>query len=299
MRKRAHFMFFAASQLLAATGFASYAGAETVFSAVGQNGTDIQGALDAFRASLGPIAAGPSTGAGPDNRREVNWDAVPDAFSSGNVFPGNFFNQDSSNPAGRVRGLQLSTPGTFEVSADADSDNDGNPGPVAPLFGNRHPDNPADFAAFSPERIFGINGSNVMDVTFSVPGSPGTTGLSRGFGAVFTDVEEEGTTKLEFYDALDNLLTTQEVPFFPLNGAGDTFKSFSFVGVAFDDPSVARVHITVGSMDLSLVSFGPGNDVAAMDDFVYGEPVPVPEPTTAALALLGVAALGLAKARRA
>ena len=128
-------------------GFASpatRAPAQDVFSAVGQNAIDIQTDLDAFRADLGPaIAPGPSTGAGPNNRREVNWDGVPDAFSSGgaNAFPGDFFNLATGNAAGRIRGIQFTTSGTFEVSADSDSDGDGNPGPVSPLFGNRHPGN--------------------------------------------------------------------------------------------------------------------------------------------------------------
>ncbi len=286
---------------LGLASLATRAPAQDVFSAVGQNAVDIQTDLDAFRAELGPaIAPGPSTGAGPNNRREVNWDGVPDAFSSGgaNAFPGDFFNLATGNAAGRIRGIQLATSGTFEVSADSDSDGDGNPGPTAPLFANRHPDNDEDFAAFSAERIFGLNGANQLDVTFSLPGSPDVAALVRGFGAVFTDVEEDGTTTLEFFDADDALLATQSVPAFPLDGAADTFKSFSFLGLSFDDPVVSRVRITNGSMDLSLISFGDGNDAVAMDDFIYGEPVAVPEPGTIGLLLVGGALLAFARQRR-
>jgi len=286
---------------LALASAAAVARAQDVFSAVGRNAADVQASLDAFRVDLGPaIAPGPSPGAGPNNRREVNWDGVPDAFSSGgaNAFPGDFFNQADGSAAGRIRGIQFTTSGTFEVSADSDSDGDGNPGPVATLFANRHPDNDEDFAAFSAERIFGLNGANQLDVTFSLPGSPDVPALVRGFGAVFTDVEELGTTKLEFFDIDNNPLATENVPAFPLDGAGDTFKSFSFLGVSFDNPVVSRVRITNGSLDLSLVSVGVGNDAVAMDDFIYGEPVAVPEPGTIGLFVVSGSLLAFARVRR-
>lgn len=279
---------------------ASSAAAQVVFSSAGQNADDIQATVDAFRASLGALNAGPSTGSGPDGRREVNWDGVPDAFASGgaNAFPGDFFNLATGNPAGRVRGIEFATSGTFEVSADSDSDGDGNPGPVATLFGNRHDQNPRQFAAFSAERIFGLNGTNQLDVTFSVPGTPDAAALVRGFGVAFTDVEVADVTKLEFFDANDILLSAQSAPAFPLNGAPDTQKSFSFVGVTFDDPLVAKVRVTSGSLDLSWATFGPGDDLVAMDDFIYGEPVGVPEPATAVLLFVGVGVVLFTNARR-
>jgi len=278
----------------------SPAAAQVVFTASGQNAGDIQATVDAFRANLGDLNAGPSAGTGPNGRREVNWDAVPDAFSSGgaNVFPGDFFNLAAGNPAGRVRGIEFATAGTFEVSADSDSDGDGNPGPAPTLFGNRHDQNPQQFAAFSAERIFGLNGTNQLDVTFSVPGTPDVEALVRGFGVVFTDVEVADVTKLEFFDANDVLLSTQSAPAFPLGGAPDTVKSFSFVGVTFDDPLVAKVRVTSGSLDLSWATFGPGDDLVAMDDFIYGEPVAVPEPATAVLLFVGVGVVLFTAVRR-
>jgi hypothetical protein len=272
----------------------------TVRSAVGATAGDIQATVDQFRTDLGvnnglgPCAGACVPGVG---RREINWDAVPDSFSSGgtNPFPGNFFNLASGNPAGRVRGAQFTTAGGFEVSADSDSDNDGNPGPVATLFGNHSPDNADDFAAFSPERIFGLNGTNQMDVTFSIPGSPGSSATVRGFGVVFTDVEQAGAAVLQFFDRNDQLLHTEAAPPFVFPG-GDSGKSFSFVGVSFDDPVIARVHILNGGFDLGLNVIDPTfNDAVAMDDFIYGEPVPVPP----ALLLLGSGLIGLAARRRA
>ena len=265
---------------------ASQANGQLVRSSTGAGAADIQGTVDQFRADLGVNnGVGPCVGpcAPGTGRREVNWDAVPDSLASPVALPNNFFNLAAGNPAGRVRGIQFSTGGTqLEVSADADSDGDGNPGPTATLFGNRHPDNPADFAAFSAERIFGILGSNQMDVTFSLPGDPGTPAPVRGFGAVFTDVELAGSTKLEFFDASNNLLHTENVPAFPFTGA-DSGKSFSFLGVSFPSPVVSRVHITNGGFDVALVQSGP-DDAVAMDDFIFGEPVP--EPGTIAMGML-------------
>ena len=266
----------------------------TVYSQSGVDAAAIQTTVDAFRADLGtnnglgPCVGGCAPGVG---RREINWDAVTDAFSSGgaNPFPGNFFNLAAGSPAGRVRGAQFSSSGTFEVSADADSNGDGNSGPTAILFGNHTPDNAVDFAAFSAERIFGLIGTNEMDVTFSVPGSPLTRGLVRGFGAVFTDVELAGAVRLDFFDANDSLLHSEAAPAFSFAGP-DSFKSFSFVGVSFASAQVSRVHIVNGGFDLNLQQFGL-SDAAAMDDFIYGEPAPVPLP--AAAWLFGAALFGL------
>ncbi len=271
-------------------GWAATEASAAVFSAVGANAAAIQAAVDAFRADLGAnngVGPGATPGVG---RREVNWDAVPDSFSSGgaNAFPGNFFNLSSGNPAGRVRGIEFSTTGQFEVSADADSDNDSNPGPTEILFGNRNLGNVDDFAAFSSERIFGLVGTNEMDVRFSKVGDPTTSATVRGFGAVFTDVEDAGSTRLDFYDRNNNLIDSQAVPAFAFTG-GDSGKSFSFLGVSFPNADVHRVHIVNGGFDLKLQQFG-ADDAVAMDDFIYGEPVP--EPAAVHLALLAAVGLG-------
>ncbi|MEX2188663.1 MAG: PEP-CTERM sorting domain-containing protein [Pirellulales bacterium] len=273
----------------------------TVFSGTGATVSDIQSVVDAFRADLGanngvgPCGGGCLPGVG---RREINWDAVLDAFASGgaNPFPGNFFNLATGSAAGRIRGAEFSTTGSFEVSADSDSNGDGNPGPVATLFGNHHSDNSDDFAAFSAERIFGLVGANQLDVRFSEPGSPGVSAFTRGFGVVFTDVESAVSTKLEYFDAQDNLLHSSFAPAFP-NAGDETFKSFSFLGVTFDSPSVARVRVTSGGRDLDLGAFGEA-DAVPMDDFIYGEPTSVPEPGTMALAAIGLGGMLLWRRRR-
>ena len=278
------------------------ASATTVFSSVGADAAAVQGTVDAFRAALGTnnglgacASADCLAGLG---RREINWDAVPDSASSPNAFSGSFFNQATGAAAGRIRGARFTTSGSFAVSADSDSDNDGNPGPLATEFGNLDPRSAEQFAAFSAQRIFGLLGTNTMDVSFDVAGSPGTAATVRGFGVVFTDVELPNLTKLEFFDAQDQLLRTEFAQAFPFPPGGDSFGSFSFLGVVFDAPLVARVNITSGDFDVAFlpVPGGAASDIVAMDDFIYGEPTVVPLPPAALL--LGSSLLGFALTRR-
>ena len=276
--------------------------ATTVFSGIGADAAAVQSTVDAFRTALGAnnglgacATADCLAGLG---RREINWDAVPDSASTPNAFSGSFFNQATGAAPGRIRGARFTTTGSFVVSADSDSDGDGNPGPLATEFGNLNPQSAAQFAAFSAQRIFGLLGTNTMDVLFDVAGSPGTAATVRGFGVVFTDVEIADSTTLEFFDAQGNSLRTDSALAFPFPPGGDTFGSFSFLGVVFDAPLVARVRITTGGYDAAFVRLASGlDDAVAMDDFIYGEPTVVPLPPAALL--LGSSLLGLALARRA
>jgi hypothetical protein len=235
--------------LILAAGSAS--AAPVPFSAAGANAAAIQPTVDAFRTALGtlnPNVAG-STGSG---RREINWDGVPDALAAPNNLPANFFNVNSP------RGVVFSTPGTgFQVSANAASGT-----PVE--FGNIDPNYPTFFAPFSAQRLFTALGSNITDVDFFVPGST-TAALTRGFGAVFSDVDLANTTSLTFFDAAHNSLGT----FFAPAVAGN--ETFSFLGVDFGANVVASVRITSGNQVLA--AGNTATDLVVMDDFIYGEPV--------------------------
>lgn len=258
---------------------ASLWAAPVVFSAAGGTPAGIQGTVDAFRASLGGLNPN-VVGSFTSGRREINWDGVPDAFSSPNNLPANFFNSNSP------RGVVFSTPGTgFQVSANAASG-------VPVEFGNIDPGYPNQFATFSPQRLFTSIGSNIVDINFFVSGAA-TSALTNGFGAVFTDVDLANTTAIEFFDASLQSLGS----FFAPNFAGDA--TLSFLGVRFTEGRVvSRVRITSGNQTLA-----PGQtsgDLVVMDDFIYGEPtaVTVPEPATAALlAVALLAAVGIRSRR--
>ena len=229
--------------------------AAVVRSAAGPDAAALQGAVEAFRADLGGANNGVG-GAFPDGRREINWDGVPDARSAPNALPADFFNTTSP------RGAVFATPGAgFQVSA-----NDG----VAPVrFATIDPSYAAAFTTFSPQRLFTAVGSTVTEVRFFVPGTqtPATVG---GFGAVFTDVDRHGSTRIEYFNATGKRLGAARVPASPDGG-------LSFLGVSFpgerDEDRVAWVRITAGSHPLAPgATDGKGRDLVALDDFLYGEP---------------------------
>src|SRR5437867_2071278 len=190
--------------------------APVVFEASGASPSDILVTVNAFRTFLGANNGVP--GSFSDGRREINWDGVPDAFAAPNNLPANFFNFNSP------RGVVFFTPGTgFQVSADSD-----NPTTTRVRFGNLHPVLPQLFSTFSPQRLFTALGSNIVEILFFVPGSPSGATVD-GFGAVFTDVNSDESTKIEYFDVNGNPLFSRNVLPGPTNRG-----SLSFLGVGFD-----------------------------------------------------------------
>ena len=78
-----------------------------------------------------------------------------------------------------------------------------------------------------------------------------------------------GSTRIQYFGVDGKPLFSGSVPASP--GAG----SLSFFGVVFDEALVGRVRITTGNK-----APGPDDgrkvDVVMMDDFIYGEPQPLP-----------------------
>jgi hypothetical protein len=215
---------------------------------------DIQAKVDQFRGLLGPDNGGAPKG-DPDGRREINWDAVPDELAAPNALPADFFNGKQDPTA---RGALLQTPGDH-VAVSADSENSNG---AAVRFGDINPSYSDEFTAFSEERLFSPIGSNLVDLSFFSPGTD-SAGVTRGFGAVYTDIDKAENTAFEYFDADGNSLGQFPAP---VSKGG-----LSFLGVVFPEPAVARVRIEYGNGKL-----GPDEsadyDVAVMDDFIYGEP---------------------------
>lgn len=250
--------------------------AQLVESGVGLSAASITPARDAFRLDLGGGTTAGANGSFGGLRREINWDGVPDTASAPNNLPADFFNVTSP------RGAVFSTAGTgFQVSANLG---------VAPIeFDNLNPAYSSMFAPFSAQRLFTALGSNVLDVSFFVPGTT-TPALTRGFGSVFSDVDVANASSIQFFDAANLSLGTFPVPAIEGN------ETFSFLGVSFTTPIISRVRITSGNQALGPNSTG---DVVVMDDFLYAEPVSAKVPETAGTVFLfGLALAGMVVLRR-
>ncbi len=263
--------------MLACQAMSEAQAATTTYSSAGSDPAAIQTAVDDFRNALGTL--NPFTPVqNADGRRQINWDAAPAAISAPNPFPGDFFNFNA-NP--RARGIEFTTPGTgFQLSGDVD---DGTP----IRFENINPTYVDEFQTFSAERLFTPLNSTVVEAKFFSPVDQTTPALTDGFGAVFTDVDTQGSTTIEYLDINGDTLLTETLP------VAD--KGLSFVGVKFDDNVLASVVITSGDFAVGPNDGEMGYDIVVMDDFIFGEPIGVPEPTTACLAL---GALGFMVVRR-
>jgi hypothetical protein len=234
-----------------------------VFEASGATAADIQATVTAFRAHLGHNNGIGGTFIG--GRREINWDGVPDQFAAPNLMPANFFNSNSP------RGVVFFTPGSgFQVSA-----NSINPTNTPVRFGNIRANFPNIFSTFSPQRLFTALDSNITEGLFFIPGTTQSAKV-RGFGVVFTDVNSDSSTTIEYFDVNGNLLLSRDV----LPGP-NVRGSLSFLGVAFDSPEVFLVRIISGNIILKTPAAVTGidsattdlaQDVVVMDDFIYGEP---------------------------
>ena len=230
--------------------------APMIFEAAGADPADIQTVVDDFRHFLG--ADNGVGGSFSGGHREISWDGVPDRFAAPNNLPANFFNANSP------RGVVFFTPGSgFQVSAK-----DG----VAPIeFDNLHPGASHKFATFSPPRLFTALGSTVTEILFFIPGTA-QAATTQGFGSVFTDVDRDDSTKIEYFDVNGSLLFSGFAP----RAKGN--QTLSFLGVAFDaGEQVFLVRITTGDVELEGSNHG-GHDLVVMDDFIYGEPQPLTTP---------------------
>jgi hypothetical protein len=247
----------AAALLALGAGAQTASAAPVVRQAAGATAGDIQAAVDQFGNDLGTLnGAGPPVAGG---RRQIVWDGVPAERQSPAFMPENQF---------RNVGALFSTPtlgAAFQVSGAMND------------LANLNAGYATDFEAFSAPRVFAPIGSTITDTTFVVPGST-TAALTNGFGVVFSDVDLAGSASLELFDASGAGLGSFAVP-----PAGNSNATFSFLGVSFNaGERIARARITSGAAPLlataspnDITQAGPA-DLVVMDNFIFGEPQPVP-----------------------
>ena len=234
----------------------SGASAPIVFQAAGPTVASIQSMVDAFRAALGGVNNGNVAGPLGTGRREINWDGGGSTATAlvPTPFDGFLVN----------RGARFTTPGTGFVQAPVAG--------MATTFNN--PSYANIFQAFSPVRLFSAIDSNRTDAHFFIPGGGELPATTHGFGAIFSDVDSQTSsrdpksTALTFYDTDGRVVHAVVAPSSPGSA------SLTFVGVLFDDARIAAVRLRSGHVAPNS-NVNSRRDVVMMDDFIYGEPQPV------------------------
>lgn len=187
-------------------------------------------------------------------RREINWDGLPDSFV-GKALPLDFLNPTGADAqAGLQRGLVYASSGEFRISNSN--------------FSDVNPASSSEFASFSGKKTFANISSNLWEV---VPKKPGAnrSAFIRGFGIVFSDVDKDNSTAIEFFNEEKSLGKF----FAPAHSAT---SSFSFLGVYFKNEEVTRVQVShdgnLASGEIDITQ-GGAHDLVVLDDFLYSEPV--------------------------
>jgi hypothetical protein len=268
------------SVLLASTAQA----ATLVFSGAGQVGAT--NALNAFKQAIG----GSNNGGAPPQVggfRTITWDGV--RLNGDDANPNTIvidFGNTVGIPVDRFRNVGTIYEEVYAVSGDG--------------FASVNPATAGEFPTFSPRNTFamfdetdGEFEDRFIEQSFVLPGTD-KKASTRGFGAIFVDVETDTSSSIEYFNESESLGTY----YVPKASSGEP----SFLGVLFDESVITDVTMTLGTNALfsfdgkSIKSFGAedlgrGIDLVVTDDFAYAEPNQIPEPSLS-LASLAVVALG-------
>jgi uncharacterized protein (TIGR03118 family) len=260
----------------------SVAPSATPFSGVG--GTNAAGgafnALTAFKTTVGGSNNGATASPQTGGFRVITWDGVK---LDGTDFNGNTTVIDPNHvvgiPINRFQNVGVNFEEVYAVS-----------GPAAPTdastFTTVNPSVTNLFKAFSPTETFAMFGENTIDFSFVLASSPTSTPVpaaSRGFGAIFLNVQTPNTTSIEYFNGDVSLGKF----FVPVGTAGQP----EFLGELFNSPLVTRVTLTLGtdvlfSFDGTHFQSGTqaddpanGHNLVVTDDFVFAEPTAPPSTT--------------------
>jgi hypothetical protein len=232
------------------------------------NGTTAAQALAAFETAIGGAK---NTAAAPQGSgfRTITWDGVKvdgtdnaaGANSTTVITPGHTV----GIPLDRFQGQGVFFGAVYAVS------NDG--------FVDVNPSVNGLFPAFSSPNTFAMFNDNGIDFKFVVPSATNTalvSAASRGFGSIFLNVQQPGTT-IQYFSG-GTLLDTVNVPTNATAGAA------VFAGELFTQPIVTNVLLTLGNgvifkFDGTTVTSGSANsainNLVAVDDWAFAEPTPI------------------------
>ena len=253
------------------------AGLRSDFSGVG--GTNTGGAafsaFNAYKLALGGADNGGAAAPQAKGFRTITWDGVA---LDGTDFGGNTTvivpNSVVGIPLNRFQERGIEFDEIYAVAGPASASDPS-------TFTTVNPGVESQFPAFSPTKTFAMFNDNTIDFHFVLPSNHNTApiqAVSRGFGAIFLDVEAPNTTSIEYFSGTSSLGKF----FVPAGGSGQA----EFLGIVFQNPVVTKVHIELGTATLfsfngTNVTPGPpdnpagGVDLAVTDDFVYPEPTAV------------------------
>jgi len=268
--------------LFAGTLAPSALNAQTIFTGTGTAGATTS--LNSFRTAIGGVNNGTAPPPHATGRREINWDGVA---LNNTDFGGNVTVIDNNKTVGiavnrfQARGALFEE--VYAVSGDG--------------FASVNPGTAGQFPAFSPTKTFAMFNDTSIGMSFVFASNPATAPIqagTRGFGAIFLDVETANTSSIEYFNGSTSLGKF----FVPVGGSTEP----EFLGVLFDSPIVTSVELTVGTdvlFSFNGSTFTPGgsedlrngHDFAVVDDFIFAEPVQaVPEPS--AYGMMGAGLFG-------
>lgn len=243
----------------------------------GTGGTSTSGgsftALQAFQKAIGGSDNGATASAQSTGYRTINWD---DVKLDGTDFSGASTtikaNTTVAIPTNRYQERATQFAASYAVSIDSGSGS----------FTDVNPNVSSLFASFSAKNTVTSFNNNVIGVTFVLASNHTTTpsaGATKGFGAIFRNVEVANSTSIEYFNGGTSL-----GKFFA--PASTTKGDAVFLGELFSSSIVTSVQITLGQGAVfsfngtTAISGGSDNPAAlqnlvAADDFVFAEPAKI------------------------